>query len=75
MNIDIGVQAMLKFCLSNLNDRNVGIIDGGFMNYAVWMDSDAMMYVPSFRLSNSKVNGEYRYKHTDTQQDYFRSLL
>jgi hypothetical protein len=28
MKIDIGVQTILRFCLSNLNSCNVGISDG-----------------------------------------------
>jgi hypothetical protein len=28
MKTERGVQTMLRFCLSNLNDCNVGIIDG-----------------------------------------------
>jgi hypothetical protein len=43
MKFGAGVQAILRFCLRNLRDCNVGI-----MNYAAKMDSAAMIYIPSF---------------------------
>jgi hypothetical protein len=43
-----GVQAMLRFCLSNLRGCNVGISDGKFIKYAFEMGSGSMIYIPSF---------------------------
>jgi hypothetical protein len=48
MNIGLGVQAILRFCLRNFRGHNVGTTDGeGFFNYVVEMGSGAMIYVPS----------------------------
>jgi hypothetical protein len=44
-----GIQAILRFCFSDLRGCNVGITDGeGFMLYAVEVGSCAMIYKPIF---------------------------
>jgi hypothetical protein len=49
MQIGLGVQAILRFCLSNLRGYDVGIIDErNFMKYAVDMASYGMIHGPSF---------------------------
>jgi hypothetical protein len=49
MKINIGVQAISRFCLRKLRGCNVGVTNGrSVFNYAVKMSSGAMIYVPSF---------------------------
>jgi hypothetical protein len=46
MTTGTGVQAILRFCLCNLNGSNLGIIDGN--KRTVEMGSGVMIYIPSF---------------------------
>jgi hypothetical protein len=39
VKIVTGVQALLKLCSRNLSGCNIGVSDGGFVRYAVEMDS------------------------------------
>jgi hypothetical protein len=55
MKIGTGIQAMLRFCLSNLRGCNVGITDGGFMKCSVEMKSGGMIYIPSFMMISSGI--------------------
>jgi hypothetical protein len=48
MKIDTSVQTILSFCLRNLRGCNIGIIEGGFMNYAVEMRPNAVIYSTRF---------------------------
>jgi hypothetical protein len=68
-NIYTGVQAILRFCLSNFRCCNVGITDGWiFMKCAVQMWSGAMIYAQVFIKIGSDVQkllaGD---THTDIQ--------
>jgi hypothetical protein len=55
MKIGRGVQAILRFCLSNLTYCNVGITNGGIYEFAVEMGSDGIIYIPSSRTIGSDI--------------------
>jgi hypothetical protein len=63
LKIGTAVQAIIRFCHSNLKSCNVGIPDGGgFMIYTVEMGLDTKFLKDWY--SHSEVNREHEY--TDT---------
>jgi hypothetical protein len=67
MNIGTGIQAGRRFRLRNLRGCNIGITEGGFMNYAVEMGLDVMICIPHFikiGLGNQTLIVGYIYRQT-----------
>jgi hypothetical protein len=54
-----GIQAILRFCLSNFRGCNVVITDEGFMKCSTEMGSDDTIHNSSFMTTGSGIQGHY----------------
>jgi hypothetical protein len=85
MNIDIDIQAILRFCLRNLRGCNVGIADGSIYELRIWdgvrcYDIHTKFHKDWFWHSEINWEGDARtatqtQTHTHRLEDDFISLL
>jgi hypothetical protein len=75
MNIGAGVKAILRFCLSNMKSRNVGITDGRYLWITAEMGKGAMMYIPSFIQIGSGIHNLMGRRHDREESDPISLLL
>jgi hypothetical protein len=69
MKIGTDVQEILRFHLRYMKGCNVDITDGIFVNYAIGICSDAMIYLPSFIMTGSGIQNFIERLHIQTHRE------